>query len=83
MAEEAANHMEKFLSTKYAAYITGPAEPVVGRIRNQYIMEILLKLPKDGAMISQCKKDIQHYTVAIQSNKIYRMVNIIPDVDKV
>ncbi len=83
LAEEAANHMAKFLSAKYAAYITGPAEPVVGRIRNQYIMEILLKLPKDGAMISQCKKDIQHYTVAIQSNKIYRMVNIIPDVDKV
>jgi primosomal protein N' (replication factor Y) len=83
LAEEAANLMAQFLAPQYEPYLTGPAEPVVSRVRNQYLMELLLKLPKDAAFIARAKKDILTYIATIQSNKLYRSVSIIPDVDKV
>ncbi|HEY6975138.1 MAG TPA: primosomal protein N', partial [Chitinophagaceae bacterium] len=83
IAEEAANLMMQGLKTNYANYISGPAEPVVNRIRNQYLRELLIKLPRDAHFIQQCKKAVQQQTVIIQSNKRYRSVDIVIDVDPV
>ena len=83
IAEEAANLMVQGLKTNFANNITGPAEPLVNRIRNQYLWEILLKLPKDAQLIKQCKREIQQQIAIINSNKIYRSVHIIPDVDTI
>lgn len=81
MAEEAAHLMVQGLKPNFENAITGPAEPVVNRIRNQYLWEILIKLPKDAATITQCKREIAQQTAIIQSNKRYRSVQIIADVD--
>src|SRR6266542_234511 len=43
IAEEAANLMVQGLKANYANNISGPAEPVVNRIRNQYLWELLIK----------------------------------------
>jgi primosomal protein N' (replication factor Y) len=83
IAEEAANILGQFLAKQYASYLSGPAEPIVNRVRNQYLMELLLKLPKDAQVMKQCKKDVLQQIAIIQSNKRYRSVNIIPDVDAV
>ncbi len=83
LAEEAANIMAQGLSKHFEKNITGPAEPAVNRIRNQFIWELLLKLPKDAAFIQQCKTEILQQSVIIQSNKRYRAVSIIADVDPV
>ena len=83
IAEEAANILGRFLAEKYAAYLSGPAEPAVNRVRNQYLFELLLKLPKDTQFIIQCKQDILQQIAIIQSNKRYRSVTIIADVDAV
>jgi primosomal protein N' (replication factor Y) len=83
VAEEAANILGQFLTEKYAVYVSGPAEPPVNKVRNQYLFELLLKLPKDAAFIKQCKHDILQQVAIIQSNKRYRSVTIIPDVDAV
>ncbi len=82
-AEEAAHIISRFLAPKYGNYLSGPAEPPVSRVRNQYIIELLLKLPKDAHFIRQCKDDILDQIAIIQSNKRYRNVQIIPDVDAV
>jgi len=83
VAEEAANISGRFLTEKYAAYMSGPAEPSVNRVRNQYLFELLLKLPKDAQFIGKCKQDILQQIAIIQSNKRYRSVTIIADVDSV
>jgi primosomal protein N' (replication factor Y) len=83
VAEEAANILGKFLNDKYPSYVSGPAEPPVNRVRNQYLYELLLKLPKDAKFIRQCKLDILQQAAIIQNNKRYRGVNIIADVDAV
>lgn len=83
IAEEAANLMMQGLKANYANYITGPAEPVVNRIRNQYLWELLIKLPKDANFIHQCKQQVHQQVVIIQSNKRYRSADIVVDVDPV
>lgn len=81
LAEEAAHLMVQGMKKNFERAITGPAEPVVNRIRNQYLWELLIKLPKDAGTIQQCKREIAQQIVIIQSNKRYRTVNIITDVD--
>jgi primosomal protein N' (replication factor Y) (superfamily II helicase) len=67
----------------YGNYIVGPAEPVINRIRNQYLMEMLLKLPRDGRLIAQCKHDILEQVAILHNEKRFRSVVIVPDVDVV
>ena len=83
IAEEAANHLVNGLKADFGSYINGPAEPVVNRVRNQYLREVLLKLPKNNQLIQKCKQQIIQQMVLIQSNKRYRSVSIVPDIDPV
>jgi primosomal protein N' (replication factor Y) len=83
IAEEAAHLMAQRLKHHFEKNITGPAEPAVNRVRNQYLWELMLKLPKDSGIVNQCKTEIQQQMVIIQSNKRYRAVDIIADVDPV
>lgn len=83
IAEEAANIMMAGLKTNYSKYLNGPAQPVVDRIRNQYLWEIMIKLPKDATLINNCKKEIEQQTAIIHNNKNYRSVTILPDVDPI
>jgi len=83
IVERAAYHYTEALKNKYGNYIVGPAEPVIGRIRNQYLMELLLKLPRDGKTINQCKKDLLEQIAILHQEKSFRSVTIVADVDAV
>jgi primosomal protein N' (replication factor Y) len=67
----------------FGQYLVGPAEPVVARVRNQYLMEILLKLPKDGQTIPFAKHVIRQQMAILHGHKKFRSVVVIPDVDAV
>ncbi len=83
VVENAAHQFANALKNKYGNYLVGPAEPVVGRIRNQYLMELLLKLPKDRNLLIQCKKDLLEQVAILHNEKRFRSVVIVPDVDVV
>jgi primosomal protein N' (replication factor Y) len=83
VAERAAYQYANSLKGKYGKFLVGPAEPVINRIRNQYLMELLLKLPRDAKMIAQCKKDLLELIAVLHNEKSFRSVTIIPDVDAV
>jgi primosomal protein N' (replication factor Y) len=81
--ENAAHQFAAALKNKYGNYIVGPAEPVINRVRNQYLMEMLLKLPRDAKLIAQCKKDVLDQIAILHNEKRFRSVVIVPDVDVV
>jgi primosomal protein N' (replication factor Y) len=83
IVEDAAHLFAGSLKNKYGDYIVGPAEPVINRIRNQYLMEMLLKLPRDGKLIAQCKKDLLGQIAILHNEKRFRSVVVVPDVDVV
>ncbi len=81
LAEEAAHLLMKGMATHFLQELSGPAQPVVDRIRNQYLWEVLIKLPKDVQKIQQCKREIMQQIVIIQSNKRYKAVRVVPILD--
>jgi primosomal protein N' (replication factor Y) (superfamily II helicase) len=83
VVEHAAVTFATNLSKEMGRYMVGPAEPVVNRVKNRYLSELLFKLPKDAAMINKCKTGIQRETARLQQDKTFRSVVIIPDVDPV
>jgi primosomal protein N' (replication factor Y) (superfamily II helicase) len=78
---EAAHKFASALQIQYGNYIVGPAEPVVNRIRNMFLMELMLKLPRDGQLIRRSKSDIQKEIINLHAVKRFARVMVIPDVD--
>lgn len=81
IAEEAANIMNTALRKNKQIEIAGPAQPVIDRIRNMYLWELLIKIPKDSIALQLCKQQILQQITIIQSNKRYAGAMILPDVD--
>jgi primosomal protein N' (replication factor Y) len=79
--QEAAHRFAKNLHTPYGQFMVGPAEPVVSRVRNLFLMEMLLKLPRDSNLIAKCKSDLQKQMGILHADKKFRNVIIVPDVD--
>jgi primosomal protein N' (replication factor Y) len=78
---EAAHQFANSLQVPYGKYMVGPAEPVVNKVRNLFLMEMLLKLPKDGQLIAKCKSDILHACANLHADKRFKKVMVVPDVD--
>ena len=81
LATEAAGQLGEALRKDLGEYVTGPAAPVVNRIRNMFLMEILLKLPKDAHLLQQFKKVVLNHFDLLHAEKKFRGVVLIADVD--
>jgi primosomal protein N' (replication factor Y) (superfamily II helicase) len=81
VVESAAGFFAITLKKEFPNYLVGPAEPVIARVRNQYLMELMLKLPKDGQTIAFAKHIIRQQTAILHSDRKFRSVVVIPDVD--
>ncbi|MDQ2719516.1 MAG: primosomal protein N' [Bacteroidota bacterium] len=61
--------------------LIGPSAPVVNRVRNMYLMEILIKLHQDAAHLQIQKKVIANHLDLLKAQKKFRSVVAISDVD--
>jgi primosomal protein N' (replication factor Y) (superfamily II helicase) len=77
----AADKLAALLRQDLKEYIVGPAAPIINRIRNQYLMEILIKLPKEYGMSMTYKKVIRNHINLLASEKSYKGVSVVVDVD--
>jgi primosomal protein N' (replication factor Y) len=82
VTEQASHFFANAMKPKYGQYIVGPAEPIVNRVRNQYLMELLVKLPKDSTLVKECKQFMLDQISVLHSDKRFKSVVVIPDVDK-
>ena len=81
VVQRAAQFFADKIMTRWSNFLVGPAEPVINRVRNMFLMEMLLKLPKDSNLLKQCKADLQNQVAALHAEKEYRRVIVLPDVD--
>ncbi|MBD2702657.1 primosomal protein N' [Spirosoma sp. BT702] len=61
--------------------VLGPEEPLVERIRNQFLFDILVKIERDKVNVKAVKSYIQERINDILTDKGLRQVSIIADVD--
>ena len=81
MVTAAAEKVATLLKQDLREYIIGPAAPVVNRIRNQYLMEVLIKLPKEPGMSNRYKAAIRNYINLVNVEKPFKSVQVVVDVD--
>jgi primosomal protein N' (replication factor Y) len=81
VVNEAADTLGDALKKDMNDFVVGPAAPVVNRIRSLYLMELLIKLPKDAYMLQQYKKVIANNFNLLHAEKKFRSVVLIADVD--
>jgi primosomal protein N' (replication factor Y) (superfamily II helicase) len=72
---------EQLKSKLQGIRVLGPGEPMVAKIRNQYLMTLLIKIPRKSTELGQHKKVIQDIIAAIVREKDYRSTRVIADVD--
>ncbi len=63
--------------------VLGPGEPMVSKIRNQYLMNALIKIPRDTGNLPSIKNNLKQITEGLIHEKAYRSARIILDVDPV
>jgi primosomal protein N' (replication factor Y) len=79
--DAAANKLAALMSQDLKDYITGPAAPMVGRLRNLYLMELMIKLPKEAGMGAVYRKVIRNHINLLQAEKMFKGVVVVTDVD--
>ncbi len=72
---------EQFKINLPTVKVLGPGEPMVAKIRNQYLMNILIKIPRNSGHLAEIRQRIQASISAILHEKAYRSARIVADVD--
>ena len=81
---DASGHLALLLREKLTRIkIMGPGEPMISKIRNQYLMTILLKIPRGKSDLHQIKEHIQNSIDNLSKEQKFRNVRFIVDVDPV
>ncbi|MBX2894435.1 MAG: primosomal protein N' [Cyclobacteriaceae bacterium] len=66
-----------------ATKIMGPGEPMISKIRNEFLMLVLLKIKRDQGKLPEVKQIILQTAARLQQVKEYRSVKVVFDVDPV
>ena len=80
-ALQAADFFAARMLPVFGDYLIGPAEPVVNRVRNKYIYEIMLKLPRDGSRHALARNHVQQVMAIMQNDPTFKAVHIMVNVD--
>ncbi len=81
VVDDIAEKLGAALQRDLGNFVVGPAAPVVSRIRNQYLMELLIKLPLDIKQIQRYKQVIRNHFNLLQTEQRFKSVVMIADVD--
>jgi primosomal protein N' (replication factor Y) len=82
LAEKAALELVGRLTDKLgSARVLGPESPIVDRIRNQYLKDIIIKLEKENLNLKALKEMIRKEMQEVCIQKEFKQINIVADVD--
>ncbi|WP_211296710.1 replication restart helicase PriA [Polaribacter butkevichii] len=74
------NWLFKALYSSFGEHVLGPTAPAVSRIRNQYIKNIVIKIPPKQSLAST-KKQLKKIKDTFEAVKDFRPIRFITDVD--
>ena len=81
---ETAEHLTDLLKVSLPGVkILGPGEPMISKIRNQFLMSILIKVIRGKGDLAGLKNKIQEITNNLVRKTEYRKSKIVLDVDPV
>jgi primosomal protein N' (replication factor Y) len=81
ISREAAEMFVLELKPQFGSRLLGPSVPSIGRVRNQYIHMVYIKVEKDGKLLSSIKDAIRNFQAGIVKKRSFSTVRISVDVD--
>jgi primosomal protein N' (replication factor Y) len=83
-AYELAHEMSSRISHQLTGInVLGPGEPMISKIRNQHLMNLLIKIPRENANLAFIKHTLKTTTDHLLREKTFRNARILLDVDPV
>jgi primosomal protein N' (replication factor Y) len=82
LVRQAAEAFANSLRIDFREMVTGPADPIIPRLRNIYRMELLIRINRSQSNAA-VKKAILHHIQLLLSNKRFKSIRIIADVDPI
>ena len=80
MLDKAAAELSFALRQVFAQRVVGPEYPMVSRVRNMFIKNIMIRLDK-GFPLGEAKRKINDIAGQMLTKKEYSRLRFIPDVD--
>ena len=74
------NWLAKALQNAFGEFVLGPTAPAVSRIRNQYIKNIVIKIPPKQSLVGT-KKQLQKIKNTFEAVSMFRAIRFIIDID--
>lgn len=78
---EAANKISEYLHAKYQGWIVGPNAPIIQKINNNYLRDILVKIPRNYKELHKVKNDIQQAINGLYQFQSFKQIKVVVDVD--
>ena len=78
----AAQKLADILKDKLGAKrVLGPEEPLISRLRNQYLMQLMIKMEKRQQLMMEAKKFIRESCTLVEKDKQLKKTSTVIDVD--
>ena len=81
IVEDAAIHLTKALQSKLHKAILGPEYAMIPRVRNNYQMNILIKIEHNKYSLKKIKDYVQDQVSALKQHQQHKKVRVVIDVD--
>jgi primosomal protein N' (replication factor Y) (superfamily II helicase) len=81
IVQSAAVFFAQSLKVQLGDRVLGPAVPAISKVREYFLMDILLKLTKDSATLQATKQLIVSLQEQIQNNSTYKGLRVLVDID--
>ncbi len=78
---QAANSLKDYLFPIFGNRLKGPAVPYIGRVRNNYLIDFLLKLDNGNSKLQEAKDMLLGAQQLLKNNKSFSSVRFVIDVD--
>ena len=75
--------VESFREKLAGVKVLGPGEPMISKIRNQFLMSVLIKITRGQGDLPTIKNEIIKSIDSLQAEKDFRNVRVVIDVDPV
>ncbi len=81
--EQASLQIGAYISTIQHTSMLGPSDPVINKLQNWYIKEIVLKMPKNKSILAYVKSTLKNYFASFLAQKGNSTFQVSIDVDPI
>ncbi|MCA6378997.1 MAG: primosomal protein N' [Cytophagales bacterium] len=82
VANDIANRLsDQLAKNEKGIKIVGPGEPMISKIRNEFLMSILIKIGRDQGRLGEIKRQLYDIVETLMETKEFRNTKIVFDVD--